>query len=186
MKLAPREMVLAWITLVAVIGGATYWFAEPKYKAWQERKAEMELLQDRMLVTRHLLEQRGEWEQELSALRDALPKHPADKEVTGEIMRNIAETASRNNLTLLRREPDKEEDLGDLFETSVHCTWDGELDALAHFLYEVQQQGAVMDIQSLSVAPMKGAPGRLKGSFTIDCAYTRDSDPNADSKESNK
>jgi len=183
MKLAPREMILAWVTLIAVIAGITFWVSEPKWKAWQERKDEMELLQNRMQVTQHLLEQRDEWEQQLQDLRSKLPQHPAGKEVAGELMRNIAQTASKNNLTLLRREPQKEKNLGDLCETSVHCTWDGELDALAHFLYEIQQQGAVMDIDTLSVAPMKGSPGRLKGSFTIDCAYTRETTPDADSKE---
>jgi Tfp pilus assembly protein PilO len=157
-----------------VLIGITYWILEPRWKKWEERQEEMKLLRERMQVTAHLLEQKDKWEEKFVRLRDELPRYPAGRQVTAELLKNIEQTARRHNLTLLRREPEKPEDMGDLYEVAIHCTWDSELEPLTHFLYAIQIQGAILDIRNLSVTPMKGAPGRLKGSFTVDCAFTRE------------
>lgn len=173
MKLSRREWALAWITMVIVALGGTYWFGAPRLKASQDVVREMEALSQRIAHIQSLLDERGSWDERLEAVRKQLPRHPASKDVTSELLRSLEQTAQQHGLSLLRREPDKEKDLGDLFEVSIDCTWEGTLDALVHFLYAIQLQGVILDIRSLTVNPMEGGPDRLKGSFTVVVAYTR-------------
>ena len=48
MRLSAREMVLAWLTMVAVVGGVTYWIVSPKVKESKEAGREMNALSRRM------------------------------------------------------------------------------------------------------------------------------------------
>jgi Tfp pilus assembly protein PilO len=169
-----RELVLGWITLVAVILGVTYWVGIPKYRAWKESVAEMETLETRMQHARHLLKRRGQIDKELDAFKEDMPRYPADKQVTAEMLSNLERTARQHGLILLRRDPDKERKLDDLYEVSIRCSWEGNLEALVRFLYAIQSQGAMMDIRQLTVLPVQKQPGRLKGGFTVDYAYSRE------------
>jgi Tfp pilus assembly protein PilO len=141
---------------------------------WQQLNEDISDISDRMQVTQHALSQRDTWEARLADFRQSLPRHAADKEVTAELLKNLEQTAREHGLILLRREPDQEKSLGDLYEVAIHCTWEGQLDALVHFLYAIQVQGAILDIRQLTVTPTDNSPNQLKGSFTVDHAYSRE------------
>lgn len=174
MKVSNRELVLGWFTLVVVLLAGTYWFVAPRVSAWKESTQRMEDIAREIQLTRHRIEQRPTWEGRLSELRGQLPSHDMSKEVTAELLKNLEQTAREHGLSLLRREPEAEENRGDgLYEVAIHCTWEGELSALVHFLYAIQMQGVILDIRQLTVTPTQGPGESLKGSFTVDCAYTR-------------
>ena len=174
MRVSNRELILGWLTLAVVLAAGTYWFVAPKFKEWKESTAKMEDISRQIQLTHHRIAQRPTWEAKLGDLRGQLPAHDMNKEVTAELLKNLEQTAREHGLSLLRREPEAEESLGDgLYEVAIHCTWEGELSALVHFLYAIQLQGVILDIRQLTVSPTKGAGEQLKGSFTVDCAYTR-------------
>ncbi len=171
MRVSRREMVLGWLTLVTLISGATYWVAAPRAEEWREmRKARTGLEQRRVLAER-LLGQKGDVNARLGALRKQLPQYPVGQDVTAELLKTLERTARDHGLMLVRREPDKEKSVGDLFEVSINVTWEGNLDSIVHFLYAWQAQGAILDIRQLTIQP--GQPGQLKGNFTVDFAYSR-------------
>jgi len=172
MTISPREMILFWLTGLAILLGGTYWMGGPKLKEWKEAVQAQKTLADRPELTERLAVQGEEWNRELEALRDQLPQYPADKQVVADLLRKLQRIAGDNRITLFKQKPDKEERVGDLYEFSISCTWEGSLDALVHFLYAIQSQGVVYDIKSLQVAPKSG-PDSLKGSFTLNCAYSR-------------
>lgn len=173
MNLSTREIGLAWVTMVAVVLGGTYWFSQPKLQEWKDAKEAQQTLGWRAKEAEHLLSGREEIDQRLAKLREELPSHPQGKDVTAEILRMIERMAQKHSLTLLRREADKERNVGDLYEVSITCTWEGELDAVVHFLYALQSQGAILDVRQLSMSPIPGGAVRLKGNCTVDYAYTR-------------
>ena len=173
MKISTREMGLAWLTAMILILAGTYWFAQPKAKDWKTAIKERDALGWKRKEIDHLLGDQTNINRRLEALRKQLPAHPMGKDVTAELLMTLERTAQQHGLVLLRREPEKEKSVGDLYEVAINCTWEGSLDALVHFLYALHIQGAILDIRQLTVAPAQGGPDRLKGSFTVDCAYTR-------------
>ena len=173
MKISTREMGLAWVTAMVLILAGTYWFGQPKAKVWKDAAKEREALGWRMKEIDHLLSDETNVNRRLDALRKQLPSHPQGKDVTAELLMTLERTAQQHGLILLRREPEKEKSVGDLYEVAINCTWESSLDGLIHFLYALQIQGAILDIRQLTVTPGQGGPDRLKGNFTVDCAYTR-------------
>ncbi len=173
MKLNPRERILATGALIAVLAAVTYWVGEPRYAEWRETAQMEEALRQRKIIAERLLDQRDELHQRMEDLREELPRHPMEADVTSQLLRSLQRTADEHNLQLLRREPEEERQIGELYELAITCTWEGTLDALVHFLYALQTQGAIVDVRHLTIAPVSGAPAQLRGSFTVDCAYSR-------------
>lgn len=176
MKLNPREVRLGLIALIAILAGLTYWLGEPRYRDWQEGQQELELLQRRRDLAQRMLDQTDDLESRLTELRDALPSYPSGTDVTSQILRNLQSTADENNLTLIRREPEPERQIGDLYELAITTSWEGELDALVRFLYALHARGATVDIRQLTISPVQRSPERLRGNLTVGYAYSREGD----------
>ncbi len=173
MKLSPREAALAWITGVVVVLGATFWFLGPQWQAMQDVRKTLAALRLRKQEAELLLGRRPEINARLETIRGQLPTHPPGKDVTAEFLRLLERVAQQNNVVLLRREAEPERHTGDIHEVSINCNWEGTLESLARFLYALQTQGAMLDVRQLTASPIPGAGLRLKGTFTVDFAYTR-------------
>lgn len=172
-QLNRREVRLALITLIVVLIGLTYWIGEPQYEAWQESSGQMDLLVREKMAAQRLLDQQGELDSRLSVLREALPSYAMGVDVTAQKLRNLQRFADEHNLLLLRREPEPERQIGDLYELAITCTWEGELSALVPFLYALQAQGAIVDVRQLTISPARDSAERLRGTLTVDYAYSR-------------
>lgn len=175
MKLSARETRLIAAAGAIILLGMTYWIGEGYVKKWRDAAAEMQTLGAKMELTQRLIEQKPMWEERLQNFRNQLPRHAQNKEVVSELLKTLEKLARDNSLVLLRREPEKERVTGDLSEVAIQCLWESDLEALVRFLYAVQMQGVILDIQQLSVTPAQGSPGKLKGSFTVECAFGRTS-----------
>ncbi|MBU0676510.1 MAG: type II secretion system protein M [Verrucomicrobia bacterium] len=171
MKLSVRELFLLWLTVAALLVGGSYWYLEPKVKEMKQEQGDRANLENQIQGFRRLLDQEEEWNKRLNDILKTLPSYPMEQDVTSQLLKTLQQTADKHGLILLRREPDKEKQVGDLFEVAITCTWDGELKALVHFLYDLQTRGAIVDIRELAATPSQA--GRLKGSFKVDCAYSR-------------
>jgi type II secretory pathway pseudopilin PulG len=175
MKIAARELNLLGITAAVVLLALTYLALEPKFQEWTEFRAQREDLLARQETAQELLASRETVEARLAEFRQGLPVFPAGKKAEAELL--LALEKSLKGLQLTRSEADVEREAGDLYETALTGYWEGDLRALVDFLYAQQAQGAVADVRQLSVQPAggQGAPiGRLKGTFTIDYAYRRE------------
>jgi len=81
--------------------------------------------------------------------------------------------ATRNGFTIARRQTGKEAEVGDVYELPIDCKdWEGSLESLVKFLYDLNREGAMLDVRQLYVRP-SNKPGYLKGTFTLYCAYMR-------------
>ena len=75
-------------------------------------------------------------------------------------------------MKISKRQPGEEKQQGEVYELPIECReWEGSLDAITHFLFDLQSEGAMMDIRHLLIKP-KGE-GVLGGRFWLHCAYTR-------------
>ena len=167
-----RELALVFFTLVALILGGTYYFGEPAYAAWKSGADETRGLKDRLMVAERRLEKKPKLEDELDVILSDLPEHPAERDVTAQLLRSLQGAADKAGLTLLKRDAGEEEEVRSLYEVSIACSWEGELGALIRFLYDLQSQGVIFDVRQLAVQPAKKR-NQLKGSFKVNCAYRR-------------
>ena len=177
MKIAARELNLLFATLAVVLLAGTYLALEPKLKEWGEFSAQREDLHSRQETAQQLLDSRESVEARLAEFRQGLPTFAAGKKAEAELMLSLEKMVGQQGLVLTRREADPERQAGDLYETSITCYWEGDLAALVNFLYAQQSQGVVSDVRQLSVQPaggQGGSAGRLKGTFTMDYAYRRE------------
>lgn len=176
MKMAAREMNLLFATVAVLLVAGTYLALEPKIQEWSEFRERREDLRARREAAQQLLDSREAVEARLAEFRQGLPVFAAGKKAESELMLSLEKMVGQQGLTLTRREADAERPAGDLFETSITCYWEGDLEALVRFLH-AQSQGVASDVRQLSVQPAggQGVPeGRLKGTFTMDYAYRRE------------
>ena len=173
MKLSRREYALALATLVAVLAAITLTVGTAQWKILMDARKQREALVASRLAYELRIERKPQLQRRVDELWGAIPVYPADLDVSADLLRQIESLASQNQLTLTRREPEKERNVGNLTEVSIHASWEGGLDPLTRFLYAVQNQGAMFDIRQLTINPPKGSNAVLSGTFTVDCAYTR-------------
>lgn len=176
MKIAPRELNLLFIAVAVVLLALTYLALEPKFKEWAEFRSQHEDLLARRDMAQRMLDSRATVEASLAEFRQTLPTYPAGKKAEAELL--LALEKNLQGLTLTRSEADPERQAGDLYGTAITCYWEGDLAALVNFLHAQQAQGAVSDVRQLTVQPASGQgaeAGRLKGTFTMDYAYRRES-----------
>ena len=165
--------MLAWITGFAILVAVTFWICVPQIRVWQEISAKREAVSRRIEVAEHLVAQRGEWEKRLQEVALKLTRYPEGQDVTADYLKILETIVRENNVTLSKRQPQKEKKHNELYELAIDCTWESDLGSLIHFLYVLEQQKVTMDIDDLNVSLVAGGKGRLKGNFVLICLYTR-------------
>lgn len=173
MKISKREMVIGVATLVTVLFGLTYWIAGSSFAEQRNLAEERARLERQIQLHTRILEEKDSWTGRLQELQEQLPVYDANVSVTGEILKNIKRTADKNKLDLTKSRSEPEKQIGSLYELSVTCDWEGELEALVHFLYDLHTEGIRYDIRDLNVRPDAKRIGILRGGMTIDCAFRR-------------
>ncbi len=176
MKFSRRELLLGMAALTVVLFGFTYWLAGSKIAAQRQLTEERTRLLRQIKLHKRILDERKDWISRLIELQDQLPVYNEKTSVTAEVLKLIKRTADEYGLDLIRTQPYREEQRGALYELGVSCNWEGELDALVRFLYDLQSQGIRFDVRQLNAMPDARREGVLKGSMIIDCAYRRNSE----------
>ncbi|AKJ64001.1 type II secretion system protein GspM [Kiritimatiella glycovorans] len=176
MTFRPREMVLAWITLAVVLAGLTYAFGVPALRRWSEMAGEREELETRISLYRGILDRSAAWSDRLAEVREKVPVYKENISVTPKLLKDIKSIADRHELELLRTQPTPEEKAGALCEISVSCHWQGSLEAITRFLFDLQQQKWRFDIRQLYISPSQKEGDVLQGTMSIFCAYRRADD----------
>jgi hypothetical protein len=180
MKLTNREMILGWATLLAVLLMVLYLIGAARWEQARTLSQERATLVRQLRDTERLLARRGDVDARLVAIRKRLPQYAPGRDVTADILRDLENTARTHNVTLTRRDAERERSAGELMEVSVLCTWEADLDGLVHFLYALESQGVTRQVRQLTVSP--GPDRRLKGNVVADHAYTRGPEAAPDSK----
>ncbi len=172
MKLSPRELILAWIAGVVLVFLPTwYFFADPRLADAQEKSDQYQVKTGELETERRMLQQNDAWQAKLNEALKTLASYPETQDVTADMLIKVEGLATQNNLTLTRREPQKEKRHGDIGALDIKCNWEGPLEALVRFLFALQQDHGMLDVSQLYIKSENR--GLLKGTFTINCSYVR-------------
>lgn len=171
--MSARELILGVLTIGVVLFGLTALLAKPKIDELKEISAQRQDIINSIKVEKRLVEKRDYWEQKLAEMSQLLPMETADKDMDVHWLSVMDRIASRHGVKIKKRLAGEEIQQGDIYELPIECKeWEADLDSLVNFLFELQSEGAMLDIRQLLVKP-KGK-GILKGRFTLYCAYTRE------------
>ncbi len=174
-----RELKLGMATIGVLLLGLLYVVLEGQWTSLQESREQAGLLDKKLAKLERLYSQQGRMTDEFNQLMTILPMYPEQKDVTADSLKEVQRLATLSKLSLRSLEPDKERRIGslELYELSITCNWQGSLEALVTFMAHLQARGAVMDMRSINVAPVPKLKGQLKGSFTVDTAFSRGDRP---------
>ena len=86
----------------------------------------------------------------------------------------IESVAARHQLQILRHEPGEERQQGPVYELPIFVRqWEGSIDALVRFLFDIEREGAMLDVRYLHIRPRDRTIRH--GRLDIYCAYRRES-----------
>lgn len=173
MKISKRETFLGLITLTAILFGLTYWLGGSRITEQHRMKEDKIRLLHQIELHKRILSEKDSWYSRLEELQAQLPVYDEKTSITAELLKLIKRTADSHNLDLVRTQPYNEKQVGALYELGVSCNWEGPLDALVHFLYDLQKQGVRFDVLQLNAQPDARRDRILKGSMIINCAYRK-------------
>ena len=157
---------------------ALYGIAALCYKAqmpnWKKEQKIHQTAEKKLTEEKALIAARETWKEEYETIREFMPVFPEEKDMRTHWLRLMDDTAQEEGLTITRRNPNNEVEVGDVCELAIDCKdWEGSLESLVHFLYALStQEGAMLDVRQLYIKPTNKA-GVLKGTFTLYCAYMR-------------
>ena len=123
MKLSRRELILAFSTGAVVLIGLSYLLGEPAVGRWRAAVERRQKLGDERKLAQRLIAQRGDWDARYQKQRADIPVHGATDPVSALLLKRVEQLATENGLTLSRVQPDKERNIGDLFELAIDCAW---------------------------------------------------------------
>lgn len=176
-----RDFSLVMIMIAVLVSGLTYLLAEPMISQWRQASELRERVEREKSIAERILNARPEAEAKLSELRSTLPLYGTTEAVGAELLRRVRQLADENKVVTTRITPDQEQNIGDLYEQAIECSWEADLEPLVRFLYAVQIAGATLDIRQMTIAPHQGT--RLKGNLKIFFAYTRGEKPSETESE---
>ena len=174
MKISNREIIIGMVTIATILFGLNYWLAGSKIAEQREMAEEKIRLKRQIQLHKRILDEKKNWIDQLDALQGQLPVYNRKTSVNIELPKKIKSMADQHGLDLLQTTPVDDDQIGSLYELSVRCEWQGKLEALVHFLYELHSQGIRFDVRKIDVKPIAKQEGMLKGTMIINCAYRKE------------
>lgn len=175
------QMLVALFGVVLAVGSLALWFPKAR-QAWQREARVWKMQRARLERERAEIAQRPKVQAQYDALRDKMPLFPEGRSVDTHWLPIMDNTARANNVNIAQRSIGGEEKIGEVTELTLECRdWEGRLDSLVWFLYDIEtREDAMMDVRAITIRPNTKKPGILQGTFTLNCAYMRTDDaPNA-------
>lgn len=172
MRLSQRELVLAMATGSIILFGMSAILAKPKIDEWSDVEKKQADLALQIKKNRETIASRPTWQKKLADLQKSLPEYPADKKLDVQWMSVMDQLASKHGVKILKRQAGEEKLVGDVYELPIECKeWEGNLGSIVHFLFDLQNQGAMLDIRQLQLKPKTG--DLMRGYFSLYCAYAK-------------
>ena len=171
----PRERGLRLVAAIVIAFGILGLFSRRQLDNFRLNRQQLERERATLKFERQMIAAKPDLQRQYDELRTLMPVFKPDKAVDTHWLSIMDDIASKQHLNISRRQAGREEQSGEVYEFAIECReWDGRLDSLVHFLYDLEREGVMLDVRHLYVRPHQSAPGFLRGSFTLYCAYMRD------------
>ena len=173
MKISVRESYLMLLTVSVVLIGLTAVLGRSKIEELRDLRRQQQEYRDSIERNRRLLSQKDKWEKRMEQNKGLMLTVAKDKKMDVFLTEKMEKLAGRRNLKIIRHEIGKEHKEGLVYELPIECRdWEGTIDSLVHFLFDIQDRDAMLDIRYLRIKP-KNKTIR-KGRFSLYCAYMRE------------
>ena len=173
MKITRREGVLGFVVLMCGLYAGLFYLGRGLFEDWKTLQAEKEQLRDAILRSEVLVESRSQWEAKMQELQSLMPQFPKDKRMDVHWLGEMEKKAAARELAIVRHEVGKELQEGPIYELPLYCRrWEGSLEALVYFLFDLEGEGAMLDVRYLHVKPKDKMT--LDGRFDLYCAYRKE------------
>lgn len=173
MRVSERELILAAITIAILLVGITFVVGKPVLNQWKSIGVEIADQELHFERDEALIASRSQWEERFVKLGELMPSFPADKKMDIHWLTLMDQMANKNGLVITKRQVGEEKRIGDVFEMAIDVKeWEGTLDALVNFLFDLQSIGVMLDIKQLYIKPLDAT--KLRGRFTLNCAFSRE------------
>jgi len=175
MKISQREGVLLLITAAVGLFGASALLARPKLDEWKELRQEQARVRSLIAADRQTLGEQDRWRQEFAKLSEMIKQFTPEEKMDVHWLSLMDDTARRYGVSIRKRQVGEEKKAGEVYEMPIECQeWEGRPEDVWRFLFELQSQGAMLDIRQLLVKPKEQrTDDSVKGRFTLYCAYGR-------------
>ena len=172
MKVTARELILLVITLGVALFGVTALLSRAKIDEWKAVRREQAEVRDEIAEDQRLLTTRDQWAEKFESLKTFLPQFPAEQKMDVHWLALMDQLAAQHGVRITKRQVGEEKPMGDVVELPIEVRdWEGSLDAITHFLFDLQAQGAMLDVRQILMKPNEQKV--LRGRFLLYCAYTR-------------
>ena len=172
MRLSRRETVIGVATGIVALFGVTMLATKSRTDQWTALRTEQGRILEQIEKDKALAGEKAQWSKRFDEINKMVPPFPADKKMDVHWLSVMDGLASKNGVVISKRRVGDEKKAGDLFEMSIECQdCEASLEALVRFLFDLQQQGGMLEIRQLSLKPKSATV--LRGRFTLCCAYTR-------------
>lgn len=168
-----EKAVMAMLAVVVMyaIAGATY-FMHSK-QSWKLAKKNYEKAKAEYASHMKLIGEKRKWIDDYEAAKAMIPSFKSGTDTDTTWYKIMGEIAERSVLRIQNR--DKGGDIienGEVKEQPIVSGWEGSLEALVRFMYEIEtSEDGMFDFAKLDFKPNSKKPGYLSGSFTLNCAY---------------
>ena len=174
MSLTRRELMLAMVTLFAIAFGVLGMQARTRLDLMGEKSEQVAKLRRLRDAERELISMGAAWRARYDAVREQMPVFEQDRRVDIFWLTRMDTLAEKFGVNIIRRQVGSETLVGDVYEFPIECReWDGTLDAITRFLHALQSEGAMLDIRDILIRPHPSVAGRLRGTFSLYCAFMR-------------
>jgi hypothetical protein len=172
MKLSPRELIILFVALAAALFGGTIILAKPKIETWKKLWAEQKVLKVSIDAEKELVAQKDVLGEKLGQLSKTLESFPPRQKMGVYWHQVLDKAATKNNVRIVESRAGQEEEVGDVYELPIECkSCEADLPSMVHFLFDLQSEGAMLDVRKLRITPKQKST--LRASFTLFCAYTK-------------
>ncbi|MFU8779665.1 MAG: hypothetical protein ACNA71_01410 [Kiritimatiellia bacterium] len=174
MKMSPREWMLGMLTVMATLYGLLYYGWTRQQPVLQQIRMEQAQLRASIAMSRELVDEREIWESRMAERQGLMPVFPQGQRMDLHWLAALENIANRNQLQILRHESGEERQEGPVFELPIYIRqWEGSIDALVRFLFDIEREGAMLDVRYLHVRPKDRTIRH--GRIDVFCAYLRES-----------
>lgn len=173
-----EKAILAMLGVVVLYAAAAaVWFLHMGGKTgeWAKAAKAYHRERDRYSAECRLIARKAELSDSYEEAKSLMPTFESGKTTDTTWLQKMDEFAAKHYIQISNRQGGKEVEAGEVLELTIDVkNWEGALESLVKFLYELDTTSEGMfDVRSISFRP-SNKKGFLKGSFALTCAYMRE------------
>lgn len=170
-----EKAVMATLAVVALYVLAVFvWFGSAR-ESWARAARNYAKAKAKYAEECRVIAEESTWTKAYEDERAAMPMFEVGKSTDTSWQRKMSDLALRHRIQITQSKAGEEVDAGEVKELPIEVSsWEGSLDALVHFMYELENSTEGMfALDRLSFKP-SSKKGYFRGSFTLKCAYMRE------------